>query len=229
MLRSRFSLVSAAVAGVTLAGFAGACTKNAEPAATPVPTQAAAAEAAAPPSAASAIPMPAAASAGELPAGHPSVGGPGAVHGAEAGKDPHAAPAPAAQVEIGDFAPADMKIGDLRGQRQANAGKVLSIRGRVVKINRGIMGKNWMHLRDSSDALPLVITTQGDGKVGDLVVAKGKVGVDRDIGAGYNYDVLLEDSEVTAEGGAAAPAAAPAAAAPAAQVPAAAPAPTPAK
>lgn len=217
---SRLSLVAVAIAGLTSASLATGCNKNAEPAATPVPTQAAAAEAAAPPSAASAVPMPAAASAGELPPGHPPTGGQAAVHGAEAGKDPHAAPAPAAQVEIGEFAPADMKIADLRAQRAANAGKVLSMRGRVVKINRGIMGKNWIHLRDSSDALPLVITTQGDSQVGALVVAKGKVGVDRDIGAGYNYDVLLEDSEVTPEG------AAPAAAAPApAAAPAAAPAP----
>ena len=77
--------------------------------------------------------------------------------------------------------------------------KTVLIRGKVVKFSGGIMGKNWIHLRDGSGSAAdktddLLVTTQGEAKVGDVVVAKGVVHTDKDFGAGYAYKVLVEEA-----------------------------------
>jgi len=61
-----------------------------------------------------------------------------------------------------------------------------------------VLGRNWLHLRDGR-ALPpqdrcLVVTTRDAAAVGDVVVAKGVVRTDRDLGSGYTYKVLVEDA-----------------------------------
>ena len=79
--------------------------------------------------------------------------------------------------------------------------KTVSVRGKVVKVSKGIMGKNWVHLQDGSgDAGKgtnnLVITTQDVPKVGDVVTAKGILYKDKDFGAGYLYKVIVEEATV---------------------------------
>jgi hypothetical protein len=79
--------------------------------------------------------------------------------------------------------------------------KAVVVRGKVVKVSKGIMGKNWVHLRDGSgDSVTgtnnLVITTQDDPKVGDVVTAKGILYKDKDFGAGYKYKVIVEEATV---------------------------------
>ncbi len=79
------------------------------------------------------------------------------------------------------------------------AGKPIAIHGKVVKFNGGIMGKNWLHLQDGSGAAgtnDLIVTTQATAAVGDVIVARGTIALDKDLGAGYRYDVLLEDATV---------------------------------
>ncbi|MGZ8463572.1 MAG: hypothetical protein ACXWWT_12120 [Candidatus Deferrimicrobiaceae bacterium] len=77
--------------------------------------------------------------------------------------------------------------------------KTVSVRGKVVKISKGIMGKNWVHLRDGSgDAGKgtnnLVVTSQDVPNVGDVVTAKGTLYKDKDFGAGYLYKVIVEEA-----------------------------------
>ena len=79
--------------------------------------------------------------------------------------------------------------------------KTVSVRGKVVKVSKGIMGKNWTHLRDGSgDAGKgtnnLVVTSQDDPKVGDVVTARGTLYKDKDFGAGYLYKVIVEEATV---------------------------------
>ena len=79
--------------------------------------------------------------------------------------------------------------------------KTVVVRGKVAKVSRGIMGKNWIHLRDGSgDAGKgtnnLVVTTQDDPKVGDVVTAKGILYKDKDFGSGYKYAVIVEEATV---------------------------------
>jgi hypothetical protein len=79
--------------------------------------------------------------------------------------------------------------------------KTVVVHGKVVKVSKGIMGKNWVHLRDGSgDAGKgtnnLVVTTQDAPTVGDVVTAKGTLYKDKDFGAGYKYQVIVEEGTV---------------------------------
>jgi hypothetical protein len=79
--------------------------------------------------------------------------------------------------------------------------KPVVIRGKVVKFLGGIMGKNWIHLRDGSGSRAqgnddITVTTQEVAKVGDVVTISGTVRVDKDFGAGYRYPVIVEDARV---------------------------------
>ena len=71
-----------------------------------------------------------------------------------------------------------------------------------MKFLPGIMGKNWVHLRDGSGSREqkdddLTVTTSQTVEVGAVVLAKGTVGVDRDFGSGYKYPVILEEATLS--------------------------------
>ena len=81
------------------------------------------------------------------------------------------------------------------------SGKPVLVQAQVVKISKGIMGKNWLHLQDGSGSSAdgthdIVVTTKDVAAVGDVVHVKGTVRTDVDIGSGYNYAVLIEDASV---------------------------------
>jgi hypothetical protein len=73
------------------------------------------------------------------------------------------------------------------------------IKGKVVKVSSGIMGKNWIHLQDGTGSAAkgthdLVFTSKDTAKMGDVVTASGTLGKDRDFGSGYKYSVIVEDA-----------------------------------
>lgn len=76
------------------------------------------------------------------------------------------------------------------------------IRGKVVKVSAGIMGKNWVHIQDGTGSqakgnYDLTCTTAGDlPNVGDVVTISGTLTKDKDFGAGYFYKVIIENSTV---------------------------------
>ena len=110
---------------------------------------------------------------------------------------------PAPDVEAGAVSPvADgHTVGALYGARSDLAGQTTSVRGKVVKFNGGIMGKNWIHVQDGTGdpgakTHDLLITTNEKAQVGDTITATGTVTVDKDFGAGYRYQLLLEDAKI---------------------------------
>lgn len=87
-------------------------------------------------------------------------------------------------------------------EKEKLKGKRVTLRGKVVKYNEAIMGKNWLHLRDGTGKDPnddLTVTTQTKARVGDTILVEGTVTLDKDLGAGYKYDVILEDANVKVE------------------------------
>jgi len=81
-------------------------------------------------------------------------------------------------------------------------GKTVSVRGKVVKFTPAIMGKNWLHIQDGTGAKgtnDLTVTTDASAAVGDTVVISGVLVADKDFGAGYRYDLIIEDAQVTVE------------------------------
>lgn len=77
--------------------------------------------------------------------------------------------------------------------------KQVLLHGKIVKYNSGIMGKNWLHLRDGSGTganNDILVTTNSQAQAGDVVTVKGIVRTDKDFGSGYNYKVMIEDATI---------------------------------
>lgn len=90
-----------------------------------------------------------------------------------------------------------MTIGQLYAARQDHAGKKVMIRGHVTKVNKGILGKNWAHIQDGTSDngnYDLTVTTLEEVNIGDVVVFEGVITLEKDFGAGYYYDVIMEDA-----------------------------------
>lgn len=93
-------------------------------------------------------------------------------------------------------------IGDLWANKDDYAGKTVLIKGKVTKVNRAILEKNWVHIQDgTSDAgkFDLTITTQEQVNVGDVVTFEGTIALNKDFGAGYVYEVLMEEGTLKTE------------------------------
>ena len=77
--------------------------------------------------------------------------------------------------------------------------KPVVVRGTVVKFTPEVLGKNWIHLRDgtgsaSDDSNDILVTTKDEARIGDVVLVKGVVHTNRDLGSGYSYKVLIEEA-----------------------------------
>ncbi|MCP4901164.1 MAG: DNA-binding protein [bacterium] len=97
-----------------------------------------------------------------------------------------------------------ISIGTLYATKNELIGKEVTIRAKVAKVNLGIMGRNWIHIRDGSGdeaegTHDLTITTNDVATVGDTVVISGAVTLDKDFGAGYFYQLIIEEAAVTIE------------------------------
>ncbi|MFH1052519.1 MAG: DNA-binding protein [bacterium] len=82
------------------------------------------------------------------------------------------------------------------------SGKTVKVRGKVVKFNSDIMGKNWVHLQDgtgSKNDFDITITTDGIVNVGDVVGFEGVLALDKDFGAGYKFSVIIENASIIKE------------------------------
>ncbi len=104
--------------------------------------------------------------------------------------------------EAGSIEKADYTVSELFFQPRLLAGKEVSVRGQVTKYNSGILGSNWIHLVDGTGEAgkdDLVVTTSGECSVGDIIVAKGTLAVDKDLGSGYFFPVILEQAALTVE------------------------------
>jgi hypothetical protein len=91
----------------------------------------------------------------------------------------------------------EITIGQVFDNPDNFSGKEIEIRGVVVKVNKNIMGKNWVHIQDgtsSNGKFDLTITTQDAAEVNEQVTFNGKITLEKDFGAGYYYDVIMEDA-----------------------------------
>jgi hypothetical protein len=118
----------------------------------------------------------------------------------------HPAAKPALEIDLAGIAKAEggKSVLDVYTEKAALANQKVVVRGKVVKTNAGIMNKDWLHIRDGSGGdgtndLTVTTTSQPLPNVGDTVLVKGTVVLDKDFGMGYQYPVLIEDAEVTIE------------------------------
>jgi hypothetical protein len=94
-------------------------------------------------------------------------------------------------------------VGEIFDQKASLAGQEVTVRGKVVKFTPGVMGKNWIHLQDGTtgagDAKDLTVTSEEMAEVGNTILVRGVVAIDRDFGSGYKYDVIIDDAAITVE------------------------------
>ena len=88
-------------------------------------------------------------------------------------------------------------IYDLFSTRDKLAGKTIILTGKAVKFMPDIMNKNWIHLQDGTSYNgfnDITITSLAKVKLDEIVTLKGTVVLNKDLGSGYKYDVLIEDA-----------------------------------
>jgi hypothetical protein len=82
-------------------------------------------------------------------------------------------------------------------------GQIIKVRGKVVKVTENVMGMTWVHIQDGTGTKgknKLVFRSANDmAKIGDTVVAEGRLDTDKDFGFGYYYAVIVEDAKFTEE------------------------------
>ncbi|HVO09249.1 MAG TPA: hypothetical protein VMX54_00735 [Vicinamibacteria bacterium] len=113
------------------------------------------------------------------------------------------AAAPLGEVRV-DKAPGPeaRTVAEVFVQRAELNDKTVAVRGKVVKFLPGIMGRNWLHLRDGSGSAAakdddLTVTTAATAAVGEVVLVRGTAHSDRDFGAGYRYLAIVEDATIS--------------------------------
>jgi hypothetical protein len=88
-----------------------------------------------------------------------------------------------------------ISIAELVSNVSKYAGKEVQISGVCTKINPNIMGRNWIHIEDGTmDEFDMVLTTDILVPEGSVITMKGKVATNLDFGAGYRYDLLIENA-----------------------------------
>jgi hypothetical protein len=90
-----------------------------------------------------------------------------------------------------------ISIATLFANRETYKDKTVRIKGQVTKVNMSIMGKNWIHIQDGTvddGNFDLTITTSQLAEVGDVVTFEGKIYLNKDFGAGYTYEVIMEEA-----------------------------------
>ncbi len=131
------------------------------------------------------------ATAATMPVGHPPVTGAAASHGST-------------DLPSVDPVEGGITVGEIWTSKEALAGTTITVRGKVVKFNGGILGTNWFHIQDgsgdpSAGTHDITVTSSAIASMGDVITVTGPVVVDQDFGAGYSYPVMIKDATIVVQ------------------------------
>lgn len=85
------------------------------------------------------------------------------------------------------------KLSDLFSNKENFNGQTIKVTGKCMKVNPMIMNRNWLHIQDGSgEGLDLTVTTTENIPLGAVVSLEGVITLDKDFGAGYRYDIIME-------------------------------------
>lgn len=89
-------------------------------------------------------------------------------------------------------------IADVIKNKEKLIKQPIRVRGQVSKFTADVMGKNWIHIRDSSSKQQyLTVTTNSTVALNDIITVEGKLTLNKDFGYGYVYDVIIENAKVS--------------------------------
>ncbi len=81
-------------------------------------------------------------------------------------------------------------------------GKKIKIKGVVTRYNANIMGRNWIHIQDGTsfnNHADITVTSNQETREGETIIVEGVLAIDKDFGAGYRYDAIIENATITPE------------------------------
>jgi len=92
-----------------------------------------------------------------------------------------------------------ISVAEALKDRASLNGKIVKIRGKVVKASANIIERNWIHIQDgtgeNNEVGRIVFTSKDDtATIGDIVTAEGVVSVDKNFGSGYVYKIIVENA-----------------------------------
>jgi len=93
-------------------------------------------------------------------------------------------------------------VAELWTKQDELSGSEVSVRDKVAKFMPGILDRNWVRLVDGTgegDSAMITVTTDQYVRIGDVVLVRGQLAQDVDFGAGYVYDVIIEQASLTVE------------------------------
>jgi len=93
----------------------------------------------------------------------------------------------------------ELTIAKLYKTKDSLNGKKVKFKGKVVKYNPNIMGKNWAHLQDGTKSggnVDITVTLTEPVAVGNIVTVEGTVKTNIDYGYGYAYSVMIQDAKI---------------------------------
>lgn len=88
-------------------------------------------------------------------------------------------------------------IGKLYENLKDFENKKITVKGLVSKFNPDIMNRNWVHIQDGTggaNSFDLTITTNDIVKIGSIVTFEGIIAINKDFGAGYKYELIMEEA-----------------------------------
>ena len=117
------------------------------------------------------------------------------------GGDPHAGmqEQPTAPTGKIDPPPGGITLAELMANKEKYNGQTIRVRGKVVKLNNMIMNRNWIHIQDGTlkdNAADLTVTTTENVPLGAVVAFEGVIALNKDFGAGYKYEIILEGAQL---------------------------------
>ena len=95
-----------------------------------------------------------------------------------------------------EAAPGSIALSELISNKEKYANQKVKVTGKCVKVNLHIMDRHWVHLQDKSGAAyDLTVTTDEVIDLGSVVTFEGTITLDKDFGAGYRYEVIMEEAK----------------------------------
>lgn len=92
-------------------------------------------------------------------------------------------------------------VAEIVAGRTDLAGKKVRLRAIVVKRTEGVLGHDYLHVRDGSGdetqhTNDLSVTTDMPTSLGATVLIEGTLALDVDIGSGYKFPTLVQDAKL---------------------------------
>lgn len=98
--------------------------------------------------------------------------------------------------------PGGMTVKEIYEKLKELNGKKIKIKGIVTRYNPNIMGRNWIHIQDGTsfnNHADITVTSKNETRKGETIIVEGVLATDKDFGAGYRYDAIIENATITTE------------------------------